>query len=501
MDSFDLSPFQITVYDKEFNRLGWVDAPVSQSYTVRHNQQSNGSIIVPTGSDYDALLGGIGNRVVVSFRDEFLMSGPVRSYRVSGSGGKRLTTYQVQDDFRLINRILLWPVPANDIWAQTQEHDRRTGPAETVMRDFLAANIDRLDEPITVPVSLGRGDTITYNARFQTPSEDLMAMLDQAGVGVRVRQGNGGLEVEFYTSDDWPIPLSEDGGTLVDMEWELEGPTCTRVVIGGAFEAVEREFYTLENPILEEQWGDVIETFVDGGSVSSEYRSAFEELKRARERVEDAQDDYRQELKDLSNASKERDKAAQGVKAATKARDRAEAIKNANPTSSKALSAYNKAVSALSAANSTLSSKTSAYNSAKSALASASSTVTERIDELEEAHVELLDAYDQYRDDLYALGEAELAKGQAHAGFSLKLQEGEVFRYGGEGVHVGDKIPVEVSPGVTVVDVLRSCTLSLSISGQFTVTPVVGDGVTTPTTKLTKLVGSAISGPNKVRTR
>jgi tetratricopeptide (TPR) repeat protein len=495
------SPFQITVYDKNFTRLGWVDAPISQSYTVRHNQQSSGAIIVPTGSDQDILLGGMGNRVVVNFRDEFLISGPVRSYRTAGPGGKRLTTYQVQDDFRLINRILLWPLPASDIWAQTKEHDRRTGPAETVLRDFLAANVARLEEPVTVPASLGRGATVTYNARFQTAGEDLLAMLDQAGVGVRVRQSGSGLAVEFYTSPSWPITLSEDNGTVVDMEWELEGPTCTRVVIGGAFEGIQREFYTLENPVLEEQWSDVIETFVDGGSVSSDYRAAFEDLKRARERVEDARDDYRDELKDLSKAAKERDKAAQGVKAATKARARAEAIKNANPSSSKALSAYNKAVSAVTTANNALTSKTTAYNNAKTALSSAGTTVAERIAEMEEAHDVLLDAYDQYRDDLYALGEAELAKGQAHAGFALTLQEGEVFRYGGEGVHVGDLIPVEVSPGVQVVDVLRSCTLSLSVSGQFTVTPVVGDGVTTPTTKLSKLVGSAISGPNKVRTR
>jgi hypothetical protein len=484
------NPFNITVYNKDFERLGWIGAPVSQTYHVRFNQQSAGEISVQAGSDQDRLLAGSGKRVVVTYKDEFLMSGPIRALRMEGVGpsASKLTTYQISDDFRLISRLLLWPNPTQDIWDQTSEHDRRTGPIETVFRNYLAAAVDRVEEPVTVPASLGRGGSVRYNARFVTLAEDLLARLDQSGIGVRVRQKDGepGFDVEFYEGETWPLVLAEEAGTLLNSTITLDGPKCTRVVIGGAFDGVDREFYTLENPVLEEQWGDVIEEFVDGGSVSGDYRSAFDDYKREYDALKKVQQARATRLKELRKAKK-------ALSDATKAHARAQVVKDANPTSLKAQSALSKAASAKGLAESQL-------ENAQQAVEDAGDDVAESTADLRAAMTALDDAYEQYRDDILDLGETALAEGRAHAGFTVELDEGDVFRYGGNGFHVGDTVTIEVSPGDTRTDVLRQCTLSLSMSGGFTVTPVVGER-SDPIGKLTKLIGSAIKGPNRVRTR
>lgn len=483
------SPFRITVYSKDYERLGWVDAPTSQSWHVRHNQQSNGEVIVPWRSDAYDLLNGPGKRVVVRYQNEFLLSGPVRTGRSEGFGPTRLVHFDVQDDFRLLNRFLMWPNPDRDIWDQTSMHDRRKAPVETALLGYLSANIARLEEPITLPASLGRGPTVAYNARFVTPMEDLLARLDSAGLGIRVRQKSDGtgLAVQIYEGTQWPILLSEEGGTVLDSSLTHRGPEITRVVIGGAFEDKQREFYTLENPVLEEQWGDVIETFVDAGSVSGDYEDAYAEYRREYQDLKEAQADSAARIEEYRRAER-------AVDDAYKAYVRAEKIKDDHPTSSKALSRYNRALSRWDAAIDRL-------DAAQLELAEHGDDVSMETVDVRLALESLRAVYAQYRDDLLELGEAELAKGRAMVGFSVNLQEGEIFKYGGtEGIHVGDKAPIQIGDQ-KYNEVIRQVSLSLSTSGQFTVTPVIGEVTGRPTTKLMKLIGSALKGPNRVRTR
>ena len=369
------NPFQITVYDKAFSRLGWVDAPVSQTWTVRHNQQGNGSIILPEGSEQALLLAGDGCRVVCTYKDEFLMSGPVRTARTEGQSGNRLVTFQVQDDFRELSNFLCWPTPAAAIGSQGS-HDKRTGSAEAVLKGFAQANITRLSKPITVAANLNRGGTVTVQLRFQKLVDEVVPLLDQAGIGVRVRQSGSGLVLDCYTPATWPINLSEDAGTLTDLSWTRTPPEFTRVVVGGPGDDSARVHRQRVNSAAETAWGDKIEDFVD-------------------------------------------------------ARD----IKADDPN----LNA-------------------------------------------------LLDAR----------GDEFLAQSAAKAGISLNLQEGEVFRYGGEGVHVGDKVAVEISPGSVVTDVIRSATLSLSQNG-LTVTPIVGERTDDPNVLLVKKVSQALKASRRLQ--
>lgn len=373
----DESPFKITVYDKSFARLGWVDAPVAQTWTLRHNQQPSGSVVVEEGSDASLLLAGEGNRCVVRYLDEQVFSGPIRSARTEGASGNRLVTFQVQDDYRVLNNMLCWPTPGSAIGSQGV-HDQRTGKLETVFKDIARANITRLGLPVTVPASLGRGPTTTVQMRFQKLSEEVVPLLDAAGLGVRVFQSGSGLVLDVYEPDEWPINLSEDGGTLEGLSWTRMPPEATRVVVGGPGEDAARLLRTRVNVAAETLWGDKIEDFVD---------------------ARDVEDD------DLNKLA-------------------------------------------------------------------------------------LLDTR----------GDEFLAKAAAKAGIALTLQEGEVFRYGGDGIHVGDRVPVEISPGNVITDVVRTAILSLSEADGVGALPVVGERTDDPNVLLVKQVSKALTGLRRLQT-
>lgn len=75
--------------------------------------------------------------------------------------------------------------------------------------------------------------------------------------------------------------------------------------------------------------------------------------------------------------------------------------------------------------------------------------------------------------ELPARGQDSLDEGKAQAGLSVQLSETDNFRYGM--VNRGDKITLEVGPGITVTDVLTEAVLNLDRETGFTAVPAVGD--------------------------
>lgn len=87
----------------------------------------------------------------------------------------------------------------------------------------------------------------------------------------------------------------------------------------------------------------------------------------------------------------------------------------------------------------------------------------------------LQDARDSESGDVYAERAAEtLAEGAPKTGLSLSLSETAHFRYGGDGVHVGDRVRVNVR-GLEVTEVLREAVLSWTTDGGDVATPILGE--------------------------
>jgi hypothetical protein len=258
-------PFRLAAYSRDFVRQGWIGEPVAVACTVVHNGISEASVTVGAADPKLPLLLDPGARLVVEYLGEALLSGPVRARSGNGPGTAGTVTVSVVDDFRLLHRVLGWPVPGAAITAQNSaEYYTRSGPAETVLKDVVAANaVARLGEPVTVAPSLGRGANITAAFRFHPLADVLFPAVDSAGIGVTVRQSGAGLVVDCYVPELYPRTLTEAGGAVAEWSWTSSEAEATHVVVGGQGEGTARGFAAFTDAARVAALGERIEVFRD----------------------------------------------------------------------------------------------------------------------------------------------------------------------------------------------------------------------------------------------
>jgi hypothetical protein len=210
-----------------------------------------------------------GARAVITYEGQHLMSGYLTSADGSGPTLAGQTTYHLVDDLWLLWRMLGWPVPGSALDAQGVKQDTRTGTAEAVLKGFVTANKPHLVDTVTVATSLGRGATITVASRMAVLADVLMTAVDQAGIGVSVKQSGSGLLVDCYTPRVFPHTLSEQSGSILSWEWSKAAPTLTSAIIGGPNENTSREFRRVRNSSRETALGYTVEGFVDARSAEN----------------------------------------------------------------------------------------------------------------------------------------------------------------------------------------------------------------------------------------
>ena len=76
--------------------------------------------------------------------------------------------------------------------------------------------------------------------------------------------------------------------------------------------------------------------------------------------------------------------------------------------------------------------------------------------------------------DLQARAQQTVTEGAPTYGFSVKLSESGMFRYGENGIRVGDRVTLDIG-GAERTDILRECTLAFNRESGPTQTPVIGD--------------------------
>lgn len=261
---------RIIVLDKDFVRLGEIGAPTEMTATPRHMLASTASISLPADHPLAAALvdadNTIGPRVLVEHRDEELMSGWVGSARGFGPAHSAQLTVQVDGYFNLLHDILAWPNPGAGIGSQGGDSGfyRATGPAETVAKNIIQANVTRLGLPVEVEPSLGRGATIDVEARFASLADVLLEKVETAGIGLRVVQAPSGYRVEAYVPTVWGRTLTEASGSVLEWAWSKNAPKATRVVVGGSGAREARALRSVRNAGLESGIGRIREHFTDG---------------------------------------------------------------------------------------------------------------------------------------------------------------------------------------------------------------------------------------------
>ena len=270
------SPFTIEVYDGAFNMKGTLGNPESLRVFPRHNQRPTAEIVVPTDHRRLADLTAPGARVIIRYRVRpqdspvFLMSGIVRLRSGQGPRTVGTVTLQVVDDFRLFERMLGWGAPSKalDLQGTDAAFDTRTGPAESVLKGYVSANKPHFWQPITVATSQARGANITAKLRFQPLADVLLPMVDKAGIGVTVRQSGAGFLVDCYEPRLYAQTLTEASGVVQEWSWTQADPEATRIIAGGPEVGTNRTFRQYIDDVLENQYRDIIEVFVDGADAA-----------------------------------------------------------------------------------------------------------------------------------------------------------------------------------------------------------------------------------------
>lgn len=263
-----MSAFRISVYDKNRAFRCQIGNPASLTATVRHNLTSTLTMSVPLNHKRMGELLADGARLKTSFKGEHLISGPITADELTTDGVTGLYTVTVEDDLRILWDILGWPVPGSLISNQTAaEYRTYTGNAETILKDAVTENgVTRMGIPgLSVATNLNRGAIIPGGVplRMHPLADQMFPALEDAGIGVSVKQIGAGLVLDVYEPATHPRALSVKGRTLKQVTMNRTRPTASRVVIGGQGEGTARNFRLLVDTARETQYGMRAETFRD----------------------------------------------------------------------------------------------------------------------------------------------------------------------------------------------------------------------------------------------
>lgn len=260
---------KITVYDRNFVRKGWLGSPESVSVTVGYNIVGSADVTFPSNHIRAADILTEGARLVIEYPGLALplITGPVTGVQGQGPEGESRVTVTVTDDTSILWETLGWQVPAQPISNQGgAEYRTYTGNAETIVKTMVQEQaVTRLGHPLSVAPNLNRGAVIPggVKIRMHPLAERLFPAVEQAGLGVRVYQANGGLVFDVYEPRTYSKVISEAAGTLRSWKWNRSNPTATHVVGGGQGEGTARVFRSASDPTLATLYGRKIEVFRD----------------------------------------------------------------------------------------------------------------------------------------------------------------------------------------------------------------------------------------------
>lgn len=242
-------PLRITAYTKGYVRKGVVTAPASVG--VQHLWDAPSVTTFVVDSDHKRVddLVAEGARCTVEYqpRGELwrtLMSGMVTGLNGQGGALDGQRDFAVLDDWDEFNRTVGYPVPGAALSGQgAAAYDVRSGPAETVLKGFMAANVAGQSLPhLTVEADAGEGADISVKVRMHPLSERLWPAVSVAGLGARIVQTGATRQVQTWVPATYPRVLTEESSVVAQAEFSRTPPEVTRVIVACGGEAEARVF-------------------------------------------------------------------------------------------------------------------------------------------------------------------------------------------------------------------------------------------------------------------
>lgn len=209
-----------------------------------------------------------GWRLIIVDDGDLIMSGPVLTFGADLAADA--VVLSGVDDLSLIADRVTYPDPSASAESQTAAaYYRRTGPAETVVRDMIHLNaasgaiVARRAAGLSVAASQGRGSSVSTNLRYNNLLAEARALARLGGVSFTAEQDLGTqISVRFRVPQDLSrqVRFTRQNGGLTGGSYELTAPTATDVLVAGQGEGTAR---TIKEYSQASSWGRRIELFKD----------------------------------------------------------------------------------------------------------------------------------------------------------------------------------------------------------------------------------------------
>ncbi len=244
--------------DASFQRLGQLDAytkfelaigyNAARGWYVEMDAKSDQAIIMQQAQYISAVLSGVGDTI---------WTGALRKMKYDSL--KNVFTFYGIDALWLKNRRAL-PVPAGPPYTSA-EYDVRTGPAETVIKNYVKYNagslakVDRQISGLTVETDAGRGITYTGRARFDRLTDLICGIGLATDLGLRVLDGQFQIWVPQDRSAS--VRFSDKTDTLGSFEFEIGDTEANYIYGAGSGTGTSQAFYEKGDPSSIAQYGRV----------------------------------------------------------------------------------------------------------------------------------------------------------------------------------------------------------------------------------------------------
>lgn len=268
-------PYGIELRNAARQRVGLVDRLTSLEMTPTFNAVGGWTLTLPAGTDQAAQFVK-GGWITVDSGDRQIFAGQVRGLKLTRSESDpfwgTLVAYGPSAEVVLSDR-LAFQVPGQPATAQSgAAYDIRTGPGETVIKEFVNLNagpgaiVARRTPGLIVEVDAAAGGTVTGQGRM-TPMLDLIGPLAEvAGLGFRVVFVSGNqLQLQVYEPADLtgPARFSIALGNLASFEHVQEAAKASAAIVGGEGDGTARVFREVVDADAVTEWGPRSEVLVD----------------------------------------------------------------------------------------------------------------------------------------------------------------------------------------------------------------------------------------------
>ncbi|WP_405057044.1 siphovirus ReqiPepy6 Gp37-like family protein [Kribbella sp. NBC_01505] len=280
-DLVQLDEITVTVRDKTLAIQGMIrPEDLDLEASIEHNNVGSWQLKLAAEHPLAPILRTPGSGIVVQGPADVLFSGPTTTpetaITVDDPGGT-VTITGVTDTVILADA-LAYADPTLDISVegQTKANDWRTGKSETLMHQYVNANIgpaaiaSRRKTSLIMGTDLQRGTTVTKGPRFQPLGELLAELTIQPALqlGFRVVQRGTNLVFETYQITDKRglIRLDARNRTLAGQRVALSPPGLTTAIVAGQGVGSQRQLFeitTAASTAARAEWGRRIERFID----------------------------------------------------------------------------------------------------------------------------------------------------------------------------------------------------------------------------------------------